>query len=127
MKEKKERGGKGEREGEGRTGDNTKKERENEEIGDTENRNEQKKGNVTVKEDEGKEDEGKEEKGINENQSEKEKDKEVGENPFFADPEWLAKFPKLRPTQQPVGMFRTGDLVRYEHDGSIKFVGRMKV
>ncbi|EEH42687.1 uncharacterized protein PADG_07507 [Paracoccidioides brasiliensis Pb18] len=108
-------------------GDNTKKERENEETGDTENRNEQKKGNVTVKEDEG--------KGINENQSGKkkedksgkEKEKEVGENPFFADPEWLAKFPKLRPSQQPVGMFRTGDLVRYEHDGSIKFVGRMKI
>ncbi|OAX79176.1 hypothetical protein ACJ72_06507 [Emergomyces africanus] len=52
-------------------------------------------------------------------------DEETMTDAFIYDPEWLARFPKIRPSGRKVRMYRTRDLVRYESDGSIKFVGRM--
>ncbi|PGG95244.1 hypothetical protein AJ79_10169 [Helicocarpus griseus UAMH5409] len=45
---------------------------------------------------------------------------------FIYDPEWLASFPRLFMGESRVRMYRTGELVRYEHDGSLRFMGRLK-
>ncbi|KAG5291685.1 lysergyl peptide synthetase LpsB [Histoplasma ohiense] len=47
--------------------------------------------------------------------------------PFIVDPEWLSKFPNIVPPGRKVRMYRTRDLVRYESDGSIKFMRRMEM
>lgn len=43
---------------------------------------------------------------------------------FIEDPAWASKFTDVVPTHGPRRMYKTGDLVRYNSDGTISYIGR---